>query len=652
MTRITIPGAILILAAVSLAGCASKPAVAPATEAQGPAASVASAPAQAAAVEKAPAPEKPAISHATKAEPCSLELDVTSFWPAPESRTKGISFSVLIGNADLANSWKVDILPVAGQSSAAVRTFSGASGDRPESLKWEGQGPDGKVAPEGRYRARLSVEYRDGKLPAVSLLSKPFALSLSPPEPILSAEPARLEPAPGGVKKPLSFEIDAKPGLVDMEAWKLDLIGPDGRLFRSFKGTWPGAGAPEPLAWDGLSESGAAVQPGKRYAAVLSVRDVLGHAASAQTSVAVAELPYAGERSSVQPWTSGFSPNGDKVMDSMDFSLGFGQRAAIRSWRLEISHAEKGVQRSFRGSVPELPSSLSWDGKTDSGAAAPEGRYVAALNVDYGSTFSPAVARSSVFILDVTAPSLRLSYSPELFSPGPLGSEEGDSVLTINLAATSSLARVADWSLEIIDPGERVFARFGGAWPASGSPAPIAWNGVGSDGSLVESAEPYRLVARASDEFGNSSVQEGKVDTDILVIKDGDRYRVAVASIVFKGYTDDYTDLPPEQAKQNLRTLDRLALKFEKFPGYRIKLIGHAVMINWDDPNLGKPEQEKILVPLSRARAKAIAKALSDRGIEAKRMSIEGVGSNDPVVPDSDTVNRWKNRRVEFFLDK
>jgi hypothetical protein len=29
-----------------------------------------------------------------------------------------------------------------------------------------------------------------------------------------------------------------------------------------------------------------------------------------------------------------------------------------------------------------------------------------------------------------------------------------------------------------------------------------------------------------------------------------------------------------------------------------------------------------------------------------------GVGADNPVVPDSDFANRWKNRRVEFYLIK
>ena len=33
-------------------------------------------------------------------------------------------------------------------------------------------------------------------------------------------------------------------------------------------------------------------------------------------------------------------------------------------------------------------------------------------------------------------------------------------------------------------------------------------------------------------------------------------------------------------------------------------------------------------------------------------MVTDGAGASDPIVPDSDFENRWKNRRVEFFLQK
>jgi hypothetical protein len=643
--------------ALSLAACQTKPAPTPEASVPAPQSPAAVAPAPEAPSPVAPgegATQGPAAQDAAAApgplpaieiEASAIGPDAEGFWPAPESRARAISLSLRIGNEEYLRSWKVEIAPAAG-GGRAVKTFSGLAGERPDKLVWDGKGGDGKVAREGYYAATLFADYSP-TLPALTLKSKSFALCLSPPEPILSAAPSRLEPNAEGIKSPVIFDLDARAALASLDSWRLDVVAPDGKLFRSFEGSWPLVGKPEPLSWDGRSGEGTGVEAGKRYTAILSVRDVYGHAAAAQSIVAVADLPFAPERSSVQPWTNGFSPNGDRVMDSMDFSLAFGQRASIRSWRLDISQADKGgTLRAFRGAAPDLPASLSWDGMDSAGAPVPEGRYVATLYIDYGSTFSPAVARSPSFILDVTPPRLSLRSSPALFAPDQAG--EGDARLTMSVAASSSLGRIADWSVEILDPGDHVFARFGGPWP----PEAISWDGRGADGSLVESAETYRIVARARDEFGNSSQAEGSVVTDILVIKEGERYRVDVASILFKGYTDDYEDLPAEQVAQNRLTLDRLAAKFGKFPDYRIRLVGHAVMINWDDPNLGKPEQAKILIPLSRARAAAIAKALAARGIAASRMTVEGVGATKPVVPDSDLVNRWKNRRVEFYLEK
>jgi len=591
---------------------------------------------------KAPA----ATTEALVIEPSAIGVDTEGFWPSSESRVKSVSISVLVGNAKSLNSLKVEILPE-GAKGQAVQAFTGKAGDAPVTFVWDGTGSDGKLASEGRYFALLSASYSDPRLSSISLASKPFSLSLSGPEPILVIDPQRLEPMSGGVKAPLSFEIDGRSAAARIKSWRLDVVGTDGKVFRSYAGEWPASGAPAALSWDGTSESGALVQPGRRYAAILSLSDEYGHFASTQGTVSVADLPFAPERSSVQPWTTGFSPNGDKVMDEMDFSLAFGQRASVRSWRLDIVHEGKGLVASFRGSASDLPSSLAWDGK-----AAPEGRYTATLAVDYGSDFSPALARSAPFVLELSPPDLSLSASLKLFSPDAGGLGGPDSTLTLGLAASSRLGRIVDWSIDVVDPGEQVFKSFGGPWPSSGSLPPIEWDGKGTDGSLVESAESYRLVARCRDEFGNSSEARSGFDTDILVLKDGDRYRVDVASIVFKGNTDDFEHVPPEQAAQNRLTLDRLAAKFAGFPGYRIKLVGHAVMINWDDPSLGKSEQEKALIPLSRARAAAIAKALAERGIEASRMSIEGVGASKQVVPDSDPANRWKNRRVEFYLEK
>ena len=41
-----------------------------------------------------------------------------------------------------------------------------------------------------------------------------------------------------------------------------------------------------------------------------------------------------------------------------------------------------------------------------------------------------------------------------------------------------------------------------------------------------------------------------------------------------------------------------------------------------------------------------------ERGLDASRLTTEGVGASDQLVPDSDYKDRWQNRRVALFLDK
>ena len=44
--------------------------------------------------------------------------------------------------------------------------------------------------------------------------------------------------------------------------------------------------------------------------------------------------------------------------------------------------------------------------------------------------------------------------------------------------------------------------------------------------------------------------------------------------------------------------------------------------------------------------------ALIERGIDGGRMTTTGLGGAEPLVPHGDERNRWKNRRVEFWLQR
>ena len=177
----------------------------------------------------------------------------------------------------------------------------------------------------------------------------------------------------------------------------------------------------------------------------------------------------------------------------------------------------------------------------------------------------------------------------------------------------------------------------------SKGPCFCSWDGKGISGDMVLSAEDYPVTVTVRDEYGNP---------DILVERTVTGYRILSSRIFFKAFTADYHDVPANLAKQNIARLDALAAKLTKFPDYKIRIVGHAVSIFWDKPALGKVEQEKTLIPLSKLRANAVMSALVDRGLAVERFTTEGVGASDQLVPDSNYAYRWENRRVAFFLDK
>jgi flagellar motor protein MotB len=338
----------------------------------------------------------------------------------------------------------------------------------------------------------------------------------------------------------------------------------------------------------------------------------------------------------------GFSPSSETGKTSIDFALVFADAEAVKSWKVAIAN-DRGEQKSYSGNGEKLPAMISWNGTVASGAFAPQGKYKASLAVDYGSDFSAGGATSTSFILDIDRPTGKIAISPELFSP----METSDKV-KIKISPAASLAKIDSWSMDILDPGGNLFKSFSGKWPSDS----VAWDGKGIEGDLVVSAEDYPIVLKLRDEFGSVGYVGSNLPIDILVVKDGTGYRIENSRVYFQGFTADYMNVPAELAKQNSVRLDRLAEKLGKFKGYKIKILGHAVKIHWDNAALGEIEQKSVLLPLSKARTEAIKQALVARGLDAKMIETDGVGAADPLVPDSDYANRWRNRRTAIFLVK
>ncbi|MGA2764191.1 MAG: FlgD immunoglobulin-like domain containing protein [Spirochaetia bacterium] len=569
----------------------------------------------------------------------SIQTEQTGLAPNGDKAHQTIDFALVFANRDAIKTWKVEMATGAG----AQKQWSGDAKNLPSTMTWDGRSESGSPAPEGTYTAKLTVDYGSGT-PAATAESGSFILDVSPPTGSVTFNPQQFTPDAQGAVQPVTVQIKGSSAVAKVDSWSLEITDPDGKSFRSFDGKWPASD----INWDGKSSGGDVVSPGASYTATATLRDEFGLTAQITSPVAVAGAapvtPGLAPRTlAVTPVTPGFSPVAGNVLNTEKLSLAYGASDAVKSWKLEVMDSSGGTQKTFTGDGSNLPKTVSWDGKNEGGTLAPEGSYTAKLSVDYGTAYAPGSNTSNSFVLDITPPSGSISLSTPLFSP-----TEGSPTISLTVNASSKLAKIDSWRMEIYDPDNHLFRTFTAKWPSQDA----VWDGKGIRGDLVESAEDYPVVAKVRDEFGNVGELKSLVPVDILVEKTATGLRILSSRIFFKAYTADYHDVRADLASQNIKRLDALATKLKKFPNYKIKLEGHAVMIHWDNKALGDIEQREVLIPLSIARAEAIKKALVDRGLSDSMFTTEGVGASDQLVPDSNLIDRWQNRRVAFFLER
>jgi outer membrane protein OmpA-like peptidoglycan-associated protein len=241
---------------------------------------------------------------------------------------------------------------------------------------------------------------------------------------------------------------------------------------------------------------------------------------------------------------------------------------------------------------------------------------------------------------------LSLIVDPLLFSPDDDGADDS---LSISLKIDSP-GSVRSWELSIEDERQhRFFARSGLGAP----PATLKWDGKSDEGQLVESASEYSVRFSAKDGAGRELQATKSFSTDVLVLRDGDRYKIRIPNFVFPADSAEFSrGSEASFARQNSIVLERLAGILRRFPSYRITIEGHANLVNWSDPVLASEEERNTLLPLSLERAQAVKDALTRIGVEAERMQVSGLGGREPVAPFDDAVNNWKNRRVEILLNR
>ena len=560
----------------------------------------------------------------TSAVEATVTASLDIFGPTGNGIKDDVTFYMSAKTDSPVADWALNVLDSAG---SPVRSWTG-SGTPPDRVVWNGSRESGGTAADGRYRARLTVTYQKGLVATAETGS--VEIDTEAPSIDISAADTLFSPDGDGSKDILTIRQNSS----REEFFEGSFVDSAGRPVRSLIWT----GVLEDFEWDGTDDSGNRLTDGD-YAYVVSGTDAAGNRADARIGgIRIDTAPTPVYLTAAEGYIKAGETDPERMQS---FTAVVPNDTGIASWTFSVRREDGStvISESGEGSVP---SSFAWNG-TDDGGRAVEGVFVGVLTVVYDKGSRPT-AETRPFISDGSPPDVTVSLQPQPFSP------DGDNVddeVVIGLTVEDR-SRISEWSLVINDPRGREFISFSG----KGRPSErIIWDGRSGRGELVESAEDYPFILTVTDVLGHTSVTEGEIAIDILVIREGDRLKILINNITFQPSSPSLTVAGDEGAK-NRQVLDRLAEIMKKFGSYRIIVEGHAVSLNWADAAAAKREQESILIPLSRSRAQTVVDELVARGIPASRLSAEGIGGAKPIVPHGDLEERWRNRRVEFYLDK
>ena len=503
-------------------------------------------------------------------------------------------------------------------------------------LIWDGSEIAGQQVPDGLLTLQLSAIDAAGNIGLTNEVR--IIKDTRPASANLVASELTISPDNDGILDSSVLSTDYAPadGIAE---FLLSILTEDGRILRTEYKRNPF----DSFEWLGRMNSGATVPDGE-YSARLEVIYANGNIATADAGPITVDNTHPRVLELSAPFRL-FSPDGDGERDLVTISQ---SGTPEEEWIGTIStvDGEEVLVRRWQGE----PDGFDWDGTDSNGDLVPDGEYTYLISAtDSGGNVGLA---DLTLIIDTRSlpvsqqpPVVSISASPRPFTPDGDGLDD-----TVTLEpSVSSGNEIARWLLELRGPFGELLRTFRG----TGAPeALIVWDGRSSRGELVQSAQEYTAELTVTDSRGNIGSAETTVAVGILVMREGLLLRIMIPSISFAPYTADLFAISDLELERNLVTLRNLAEVLKRYPEREILIEGHAAHDNWREGPEKEREQREELVPLSAARAEEVRQALIILGIEPDRMRTVGVGGARPVVPHSDRENIWKNRRVEFILER
>ena len=389
-------------------------------------------------------------------------------------------------------------LQVSDASDTVIRTFSG-SNTIPQRMEFDGKNDAGQAVPEGIYSASLSVRYRNGY--NSTAVSPVFNLDVSPPLAAVQIEDRDQAPgrpavfSPTGIKNRL---IIAQEGSNEA-SWTGEIRragDTSGTPVRTVR--WNGT-PPARIEWDGINNLGG-LTPDGFYTYELYSTDLAGN--NGRSNIVEFEINTRDTPVFVSTDIRAFSPNGDGVKDTINLMPQIQEKDGILTWKIDIQNVDTGTGlpggtassvRSFEGR-DSVPSSISWNGRTNAGTVAPDGTYVAVLDMEYRSGNRPN-ALSTAFILDTVPPRADLSVPFTVFAPNGNGNRD-------NLPIQVTTDGNDEWNAVLTDRDNKMVRYWN--WTGRAPAIPLPWDGKDEAGNSVPDGN-YTFTLSSTDEAGNST---------------------------------------------------------------------------------------------------------------------------------------------------
>lgn len=497
-----------------------------------------------------------AITVDTRPTPVTLSANPTYLSPNGDGINDRTLLAPHVGLNEGIASYSISISSSDGN---AVRTFTGSE-TVPASLAWNGTDDSGRPVSDGSYSTHARVEYRKGNL--VEVDGPELVVDTVAPTVTVSVDNPYFSPDGDGSRDTILIHQSSS----SEEKWTAEIRNSGGSVVRTF--SWTGK-APD-LVWDGRDSSGNVVADGV-YSYAITATDRAGNSGSARIDAIHVDTRATPVKLKVD--TAAFSPNGDGVLDTLHFLPDLKVNSDIANWSLTVTTLQDQQKpvRTWRG-TGTVPASIEWDGRTDTGARAPQGSYIASLSVVYLAKGSPETAQTGELVLDVTAPQATVSATPTVFSPNGDGRKD-----QVQITQTGSVEPA--WTGTVRDAtGKAVRAFTFGRTP---DPT-VIWDGRDDNGVLLANGV-YTYQLSASDAAGNSGTSNSlKLTISVLATPVAISRNPASFSPNGDGLLDRVTLTPSAEVSQGITSYQ---IRIEATDGTVVRtFIGGSLpaSVEWD----------------------------------------------------------------------